>query len=116
MGSQINCGSKIIGRRTVYVGRHAVIGYNCILMSSSDSVAPRMDDASKESDRDIVSAPIIIGDYAYIGSGSIISPGAHIGEGAVVSALTYIKKFAAIKDYSVVRGSPLKLIKERPRK
>ncbi|MDO8618355.1 MAG: acyltransferase [Candidatus Daviesbacteria bacterium] len=111
--SQINSGSKLIGKENIFIGKHVVVGYNCLLMTSTDSIAPRMDDGSPENMRKIVSSPIRIDDYAYIGSNSIICPGVHIGNHAVIGAQSYVKKFSDIKPYTVSWGNPLKYIKTR---
>jgi acetyltransferase-like isoleucine patch superfamily enzyme len=56
-------------------------------------------------------APVLIHDGADIGVGSIILPGITIGEGAIVGAGSVITK--DVEPYSVVAGSPAKLIKMR---
>ncbi|MFI3262646.1 MAG: acyltransferase [Rikenellaceae bacterium] len=50
-----------------------------------------------------------IGDYVYIGVGSIIMPGVNIGNGAVIGAGSVVTKDVA--PYTVVAGNPAKLLK-----
>lgn len=54
---------------------------------------------------------IIVGDDAWIGFGSIIMPGVRIGQGAVIAAGSIVTK--DVPAYSIVGGTPAKLIKKR---
>lgn len=51
---------------------------------------------------------VSIGSYTFIGAGSVILPGVSIGKGCLIGAGTLITK--SIPDYSVVVGSPGKII------
>lgn len=51
---------------------------------------------------------VIIEDWAYIGSQSIIMPGVTIGEGALVAAGSVVTK--SVHPYTVVGGNPAKYI------
>lgn len=59
----------------------------------------------------LVTAPIVIGNYAWICSRAIILPGVTIGEGAVVAAGSVVTKDVA--PWTVVGGNPAKVIKKR---
>jgi len=52
--------------------------------------------------------PISIGDFSFIGTGSIVMPGTSIGKGCVIGAGTVAR--GTIPDYSLVIGSPAKVI------
>ena len=54
-------------------------------------------------------APIVIGDGAHIGIGSIIMPGVTIGEGAVIGAGAVVTK--DVPPYSVAVGVPAKVVR-----
>lgn len=49
-----------------------------------------------------------IGEYSFIGAGSIVLPGLSIGKGCLVSAATLVTK--NIADFSIVRGVPGKVV------
>lgn len=56
-------------------------------------------------------APIVIGNYAWIGSQAIILRGVTIGEGAVVAAGAVVTK--DVPSFTIVGGNPAKVIRER---
>lgn len=55
--------------------------------------------------------PVIIDDYAVIGSRVTILPGVHIGKGAVIASGAVVTK--DVGEYEVVGGVPAKFIKNR---
>lgn len=56
-----------------------------------------------------ITAPVIVGDFVYIGVRSIILPGVKIGNNCIVAAGSVVSK--DIPDNSVVGGIPAKFIK-----
>jgi acetyltransferase-like isoleucine patch superfamily enzyme len=52
--------------------------------------------------------PIKIGDYVFVGTGSIIMPGAEIGRGSIIGAGTVVR--GKIPPYSIVIGSPGQIV------
>jgi acetyltransferase-like isoleucine patch superfamily enzyme len=61
--------------------------------------------------RSVRKAPIHIGRYGVIGSGSVVLPGASIGEGSVVGALSLVTK--PLGEWGVYFGCPAKRLKNR---
>jgi putative colanic acid biosynthesis acetyltransferase WcaF len=59
----------------------------------------------------LVTAPIIIQDQAWIGASAFISMGVTIGQGAVVGATSSVYK--NVDSWAVVGGNPAKFIKKR---
>ena len=57
------------------------------------------------------SAPVIIGDYAWISCRTVLLPGVRVGEGAVVAAGAVVTK--DVEPYAIVGGVPAKKIGER---
>ena len=51
---------------------------------------------------------VVIEDWAYIGSQSVIMPGVTVGEGAIVAAGSVVTK--SVPPYTVVGGNPAKFI------
>lgn len=60
-----------------------------------------------------VGAPVVLGDYCWISSHSIVLPGVTVGEGAVVAAGSVVTRDVA--PYTMVGGSPARFIKDRSR-
>lgn len=59
------------------------------------------------------SAPVVIGDRAWISFRATILPGVTIGEGAVVAANAVVTR--DVEPYAVVGGAPARKVAERPR-
>lgn len=92
-GSQINAGTIISGRREVVLGENVVVGYHCLLLTSTDRPSGEyMNDASPEERRNIISDRIEICANAFVASNSLIMPGVHIAKGIVVRAFSYVGK------------------------
>lgn len=63
----------------------------------------------RHNDKDMVfRGPIVIGDYAVVGLGSIVMPGVTIGRGSIVGAGSVVTK--DVPDEVVVGGNPAKVI------
>ena len=59
----------------------------------------------------LTTAPIIIGNLAWIGAKAIVLPGVTIGEGAVVGAGAVVTK--DVEPWTVVGGNPARVVKKR---
>ena len=57
--------------------------------------------------------PVVIEDYAWIGTLALILPGVTVGEGAVIGAGAVVAK--DIPPYTIAVGNPAKVVKERNR-
>lgn len=91
------------GRAGIQIGRNVNIGGEVNIFTwqhDPDSV-----------DFVVKGGPVVIEDYAYIATRSIILPGVTIHEGAVIAAGSVVTK--DVPAYTVVGGVPAKFIKER---
>jgi len=92
-GSQINAGSRVLGRERVIIGRYSVVSYNCTLLTTTDTPNEALtSDYLPDKKRKIKSAPIEIGEHCFIGANTIIMPGVTIHDGSVIGANSYIDK------------------------
>ena len=91
-GAHINRGAALTGRGRVFMGKYSVIGYDALLMTSTDTPAGRMSDFAPESDRRIKTGDIVLGDESFVGSKAIIMPGVTIGKKSVIGAGAFIDR------------------------
>jgi acetyltransferase-like isoleucine patch superfamily enzyme len=94
------------GRAGIRIGRNVNIGGEVAIFTWQHD--PDSEDFA------VKRGPVVIEDYAYIASRSIILPGTTIHEGAVVAAGSVVTKDVAA--YTMVGGVPAKFIKDRSRK
>lgn len=87
----------------VRVGSHATVSQYAFLCSATHDITdPHMR---------LVSAPIEIGDQAWVCAGAFVGPGIQVGRGAVVAARAVVVKDVA--PWAVVGGNPARFLKER---
>ena len=92
-GSQICAGTVLAGRDSTVLDENVVIGYNCLLLTSSDLPSGEfMNDVSPEERRDIKSGRIYFQPNSYLGSHSLVMPDVEIHKGIVIRAFSYIDK------------------------
>ena len=104
-GIQIGEGTRIWGTidlhtRDVIIGKYAIVAGNVFVATHCPSNSMRPGGLK-----------IRIGDYAYIGYGSIILPGVTIGNRSLVGAGSVVTK--NIPDKTIAAGNPAKIIKNR---
>lgn len=87
----------------IKIGSSAVISREAFLCTASHDI--------HSPTRDLITAPITIGDFAWIAARAFVGPGVTIGEGAVVGACAVVTKDVA--PWTVVAGNPARIIRER---
>lgn len=101
-----------IGHNCVLDGRGRLVIGNCVNMSSQAMIWTNQHDP-QDGYFAVASAPVHIGDFAWLSTRSIILPGVTIGEGAVVAAGAVVTK--PVDAYTIVGGVPAKPIGIRNR-
>jgi putative colanic acid biosynthesis acetyltransferase WcaF len=87
----------------VTLGAHATVSQSAVLCTASHDITdPGMR---------LMTAPIVLGDGAWVAQGAFIHPGRHIGEGAVVAARACVIRDVA--PWEVVGGNPAVFLKMR---
>ena len=87
----------------IKIGSSAVISREVFLCTASHDF--------QSSTHDLISAPIIIHDYAWVAARAFVGPGVTIGEGAVVGACAVVTK--DVEPWTVVAGNPARFVKNR---
>ena len=87
----------------IKIGAHSTVSqYSYLCTASHDIEHPQMP---------LITAPITIGDGAWITADVFIAPGVNVGEGAVVGARSSL--FCNVAPWTVVGGNPARFLKER---
>jgi putative colanic acid biosynthesis acetyltransferase WcaF len=87
----------------VKLGAHVTVSQYAFLCTATHDY--------EDSEFRLITRPIEIGDYAWIGARAFIAPGVSVGEGAVVGATASV--FHDVPKWTVVGGNPAKVIKQR---
>lgn len=87
----------------IKIGDSAVISRGAFLCTAGHDI--------QSPTRDLVAAPIEIGDFAWVAARAFVGPGVVIGEGAVVGACAVVTK--DVEPWTVVAGNPARVIKKR---
>lgn len=100
----IGAGSEIDILTSVTIGAHALIAPNVFITDHTHNTAAgiRLDRQGN------TSAPVVVGDDAWIGAGAVVLPGVTIGAGAIVGAGAVVTK--NVPPNAIVAGVPAKII------
>ena len=101
-GTNINGFAKILVRDRVSIGENCTISWDTQIMDND--FHPITIDGVQQPQ----SAPILIEDHVWIGTGAIILKGVTIGEGAIVAAGAIVTRDVPAK--AIVAGSPAKIV------
>lgn len=102
-----NC---IIGNDGFFDARDGITLGECVNIAAEVRIYTREHDIDEPYFAE-TGGPVVIDDYAYIGTRVTILPGVHIGKGAVVASGAVVTK--DVPPYMLVGGVPAKVIRER---
>ena len=109
-GSYLNSGVVIYTGNGVEIGKHVLVGPNCVFAPVNHEYRSR--------DRLIVEqrfgpskGGIQVEDDVWLGAGTVILDGVRIGRGAVIGATSLVRQ--SVDAYGVYVGNPLRKIGER---
>jgi acetyltransferase-like isoleucine patch superfamily enzyme len=107
IGEDTIVGSDVIldARKGITIGRHVNI--------SSQAAIWTLQHDHRDPTFDVIRAPVVVGDRAWLSFRCTILPGVTVGEGAVVAAGAVVTK--DVPPYAIVGGVPAKVIAERTR-
>ena len=90
---------------TVRIGAYATVSqYSFLCTATHNADLPEMP---------LVTAPITIGDHAWVAADVFVGPNVTIGEGAVVGARSTVIR--DVEPWTVVAGHPVRTLRKRPR-
>ncbi len=90
----------------VTLGRHATVSQYSHLCTASHDY--------NQADMPLVTAPIVIGDFAWVTADVFVGPGVTVGQGSVVAARSTVTR--DVSPWNVVAGAPAKFVKLRDQK
>ena len=100
--------STIVCQNRIEIGNYVYLGGSCKIWDTDfHSLDPI--DRMQNGDKKVKTAPISIGDYAFIGGSSIILKGVTIGKNSIVAAGSVVTK--SIPDGEIWGGNPAKYLK-----
>jgi acetyltransferase-like isoleucine patch superfamily enzyme len=106
-GTSMVGGSVISAARSVQIGRRVLMARNVYIADHThafeDVGRPVLEQGIART------APVEIGDGAWLGQNVVVGPGVRIGRGAVVGANSVV--LADVADYTVVAGAPARLLR-----
>lgn len=95
--------SEIYTADKIIIGNKVTISQGAYLCAASHDIA--------HLNKPLITKPIIIGDFAWVGARAFIGMGVTVGQGAVVGATASV--FKDVEPWTVVGGNPAKFIKKR---
>ena len=122
-GSTIHMGTRFYNLGNITIGNDSIIGDDVVLdgrdkITIGDHVAISSEVMIYNAEHDVhdkdfrvVTEPVIVEDYVFIGPRAILLPGVTIGKGAVVAAGAVVTK--NVDSYTIVGGVPAIKISER---
>ena len=122
-GSATLLGLRLYTRGNLTIANHSVIDRGCVLdargeitLGNNVNLAPEVMVLTASHDPDDesfagIEKPVVVEDYAWIATRSLILPGVTIGRGAIVGAGSVVTK--NVEPGTIVAGNPARLIRER---
>lgn len=99
-GTYINRGATIVCADQVSIGKNVRVSYDVVIMDTDEHPVPGAGP---------LTAPITIGDGAWIGCRAIILKGVTIGQGAIIGAGSVVTK--DVPAFTIAVGQPAKVIR-----
>lgn len=117
IGSHVHiCSGCVLGARGgIELGSFSSVSHGVKLLSAVDDFSGEAMTNSTLPDKvlRVHAAPIRVGRYVPIGSGSIVLPGVAVGEGAAVAALSLVS--SSLPDWTICGGNPAVPLRPRSR-
>jgi acetyltransferase-like isoleucine patch superfamily enzyme len=106
--STIGHNSVLVSRERIQIGNDCMLAAFCYVLDVDHEFA---DPEKPIRQQGLRIKPVIVGNDVWVGAGTFILRGVTIGDGAVVAANSVVTE--DVPPYSVVAGSPARVIKQR---
>lgn len=100
--------ATILCNKSIVIGKNVLLGGGAMLNDSNHHSLDWHIRGTAEDGKNAVSAPIVIGDYAFIGARSVILKGVTIGDKSIIAAGSVVVK--DVPPLCIVGGNPAKII------
>ena len=100
-------GATIVAREKIIIGKRALLGANCVIVDNDFHPLERSGRAAN-SQLNIRTSPVIIGDDVWIGMGATVLKGVTIGYGAIVAAGSLVTH--DVMPMEIVAGIPARKV------
>ena len=118
--SYVGENTRIISAESIFIGNHVLISHNVNIVDTSSHELDYLERAERYvgminkghwgSKGNLLTAPIIIDDYAWINFNVTILRGVHIGKGAIIAAGSIVTK--DVPPFTLFAGNPAREIKK----
>src|SRR5690606_30839742 len=102
-GTFLNEGARIACRRAVTLGSNCQVGWDAIITDSDQHTRAGLGDAT---------APVVLGDFVWVGARAIILKGVTVGDGAVIAAGSVVTQ--NVPANTLVAGQPARVVRQLP--
>ena len=102
--SFINYGCILEGKGAIHIGKRVQLAVGVALLTSTHEIGGPEQRAGR-----LATAPITIGDGAWVGARSLVFPGVTVGAGAIVAAGSVVRQ--DVEPNTVVGGVPARLLR-----
>lgn len=92
--------------QSINIGNDVTISLNVTILDCSHDILPVENNVLENK---LITAPVEIGSYSFIGAGAVIMKGVKIGKNVVIGANAVVNK--SIPDFCIAAGVPAKVIK-----
>lgn len=104
--------THIVARENVHIGNNVLIASKCFISDTNHGVYKGEEQSSPETppnSRPLVTAPVSIGNNAWIGENVVILAGSKIGDGCVIGANSVVS--GEIESGCMAVGAPARIVK-----
>lgn len=106
--------THIVAHETVRIGNNVLIASKCFISDTNHGNTGSWETShslpdTPPSERELVTAPVEIGDRVWIGENAVILAGVSVGSGSIIGANSVVTK--SVPDRCIAAGAPAQVVK-----